>query len=308
MTYTPKELTWYGVGKETTFGTAVAPVYFVPFKDVKPDNVINYIKDQGIRGAMAETYNVMQGTRKSTFEVSGEVFPDSIGLFALAMLGTDTVAGSSAPYTHKIQLSRTSQPVSLTHSYYDGTNVKSFPGHMAEELSFKWAANAALEYTFKSEGKYFTAGTSATPAPTSTVPILSWQFKATLNNNQTFNLVGFDVTFKRKLYIQFPAYDSQDVNAIIAGGLEVTGKATFDKADDTELNYYLQNTQPSLVLTGTQATTGYQFVIQMSKAAFIKDAITAKEVVQGDTEFECIDNTTDGGPALLQLVNSVASY
>jgi hypothetical protein len=308
MTYTPKELTWYGVAKETTFGTAAAPVYFVPFKDVKPGIVINYIKDQGIRGAMAETYNVMQGTRKSTFEVTGEVFPDAIGLFALAMLGTDTVSGTAAPYTHKIQLNRTAQPVSLTHSYYDGTNVKSFPGQMAEELTFKWAANAALEYTFKTEGKYFTAGTATTPAPTSTVPLLSWQFKATLGGTQTYNLVGFDVAFKRKLYVQFPAYNSQDVNTIVAGGLEVTGKATFDKADDTELNNYLQNTQPSLVLTGTQATTGYQLTIQMSKAAFIKDTITAKEVIQGDVEFECIDNATDGGPALLQLVNSIASY
>lgn len=308
MALTPKELTWAGLAKEATFGTAVAPTYTVPNKDVKPEDKISYVKDQGIRGAMAETYNIIPGVSQSDFQIDGEVFPDSFGLFALALLGSDTVTGAAAPYTHSFKLARTSQPPSLTTTWYDGTSVRQYAGQMGEELQLKWSKGGALEYTFKSQGMPSKTATGITPSPSSTVPFVGWEFACTLASQSNMNLTGFDITLKRKLYVQHPANNSQEPNAIISLGLEVTGKATFDKVDDTELSDFLNNTQPSLVLTGTQASSGDVLTIQMTKCAFIKDPITAKEVVQGDVEFEGVDNTTDGGPILISLQNAVASY
>lgn len=308
MPYTPKELTWLGVAKETIWGTAVAPTYFVPFKDAKPEDVIDTVRDQGIRGALASTYNVLQGVKHSTMDISGEVFPDIIGLFLLALLGSDTVTGASAPYSHAFKLARTTQPPSLTHSRYDGTNMRQFAGHVGEELSLKWSKGAAIEFSFKSQGKSSAVGTTATPTPTTTIPLLGWEFAVTLAGAANLNLTGFDISLKRKLYVQHAINNSQDPTSIVALGLAATGKATFDKADDTELSAFLNNTQPALVLTGTQPTTNYQLIIQMTKCAFLKDPVTGKEVVQGDVEFEGIDNTTDGGPVLFTLKNAVATY
>jgi hypothetical protein len=308
MPLTPKELTWLGLAKETTWGTAVAPTYTIPTKDVKPEDVDAYVKDQGIRGAMALTYNIIPGVSQSNFEIDGEVFPDSFGLLALAMLGSDTVTGAAAPYTHSFKLARTSQPPSLTPTWYDGTSIRQYAGHIGEELQIKWSKGAAVEYTFKSQGKSSATTTGVTPSPTSTIPFIGWEFTCNLGGTPNQNLVGFDITLKRKLYVQHPANNSQDPAAIIALGLECTGKATFDKVDDTELSAFLQNTQPVLVLTGTQSGSGDVITIQMSKCAFIKDPITAKEVVQGDVEFEGVDNTTDGGPVLISLKNAVATY
>lgn len=308
MPFTPKELTWLGLAKESSFGTAVNPTYYVPFSDVKPEDVIDAIKDQGIRGAMALTYNVIQGVKHSTMDVGGEVYPDNFGLMLLAIMGKDTVTGSGT-YTHDFQLSRTAQPPSLTHSYYDGTNVRQFSGHIAEELDIKWASNAALEFNLKTQGKSSTIlGSSLTPSPTVVLPFSGWQFSATLGGVANLNMVGFDIALKRKLYVQHAANNSQDPSAVIAGGLEVTGKATFDKADDTELNVFLDNTQPSLVITGIQASTGAQIIINMGKCAFLKDQISGKEVVQGDVEYEAIDNENNLGPVAISLLNSVASY
>jgi hypothetical protein len=305
--YTPKELTWWAVGKETTWGTAVTPTYYIPFKDAKPEDVIDTIKDDGIRGALAATYNIMQGVQHSTMDGSGQVFPDSIGLFILAALGSDTVTGTG-PYTHTLKLNRTGQPPSLTHSRYDGTNMRQFAGHMIEELSFKWADNAALEYTIKSQGKASAIATTTTPTNTTTIPFMGWQFTATLGGSSNLNLVGFDLSLKRKLYVQHSANNSQQPTSVTSLALEVTGKATFDKADDTELSAFLNNTQPSFVLTGTQPGTSYGLTFQMSKCAFIKDPVTGKEVVQGDVEFEGIDNATDVGPCLIKVINGVATY
>jgi hypothetical protein len=309
MPYTAKELTWLGVAKEATYGTAVSPTFFPPFKDVKPEDVIDYIKDQGIRGAMALTYNVISGIQRSTMDISTEAYPDSLGLFLLAILGSDTVTGATSPYSHAFKLSRTAQPPSLTHSYYDGTAIRQFAGHIVEEVSLKWASNALLEVSVKSQGKVSTIlGSALTPTSTATTPFAGWQFTGTLGGTANLNLIGFDISLKRKLYVQHAANNSQNPTSIIAGGLEVTGKATFDKADDTELNAFLNNTQPSFVLTGTQPTSNYQLSINIGKCAFLKDPITAKEVVQGDVEFEAIDNTSNAGPVAITLVNGTASY
>lgn len=309
MAFVVKELTWLGLAKEASFGTAVVPTYYSPFKDVKPEDVIDYIKDQGIRGAMATTYNVINGIQHSTMDITTDAYPDVLGLFLLSILGSDTVTGASSPYTHAFKLARTAQPPSLTHTYYDGTSIRQFAGHMVEEVSIKWAANAAIEVSVKSQGKVSAVyGSALTPTPSSTTPFAGWQFTATLGGTQKLNLVGFDISLKRKLYVQHAANDSTNPTAIVSGGLEVTGKATFDKADDTELNAFLNNTQPSFVLTGTQPTTNYQLTLTMSKCAFLKDPISAKEVVQGDVDFESIDNGTDNGPIAITLVNGVSSY
>jgi hypothetical protein len=308
MAYTVKELTWLGLAKEATWGTAVTPTYYPPFKDTKPEDVIDYIKDQGTRGAMAMTYNVINGIQHSTMDITTDAYPDVIGLYLLSILGSDTVTGSSSPYTHAFKLNRTGQPVSLTHTYYDGTSIRQFAGHMVEEFDLKWAANASLEVSLKSQGKVSATTTGITPTPASTLPFAGWQFTATLGGSANLNLVGFDISLKRKLYVQHAANNSTNPTAIVAGGLEVTGKATFDKADDTELNAFLNNTQPSFVLTGTQPTTNYQLTLNMNKCAFLKDPITAKEVVQGDVDFEALDNTSNNGPIAITLINAVASY
>lgn len=307
MPFTPKELTWLGVAKETAWNTAVAPVYYPPFKDVKREDVINNVKDQGIRGALASTYGVYQATEHSTMEVDGEAYPDILGLWLMALLGKDTVTGATAPYTHAFALARTTQPPSLTFNHYDGTNIRQFAGHIGEELTLKWAKGAALEVTFKSQGAPSAVNAGPlTPSPSATVPFLAWQFAATLGGTSNPRLIGFDISLKRKLYVQYAVNNSQAPSAILALGLDVTGKATFDKADDTELNAFLNNTQPPLVLTGTSGVNS--LTLNMGKCAFLKDPVTAKEVVQGDVEFEAIDNTTNSGPIAVTLVNSVASY
>lgn len=307
MAFTPKELTWHGIAKEATWGTAVNPTFYVPFKDVKPEDSISYIKDQGIRGALATTYNVLGGVESSSLEIDGEVFPDSIGLLLLSMLGSDAVTGTG-PYTHTFKLARTAQPPSLTHSYYDGTSMRQFAGSIGEEFNLKWADNAALEYTYKSQGKASAVAATATPTLTTTQPFVGWIFSVTLGGTANVNLVGFDFTIKRKLYVQHSANNSNQPTNIIAGPLECTGKCTFDKADDTELNMFLNNSQPSFVMTGTQSGSNYGFTITMTKTAFLKDTITGKEVVQGEVEFEAIDNTTDGGPVQIKVINGTATY
>lgn len=309
MPFTPKELEWVGVSKETTWGTAVAPTYFIPFKDAKLEDKIDTIEDNGIRGSLAETYNVIQGFKQSDADLSGDVFPDSFGLFLLAMLGVDTVTGSVAPYTHTFKLGRTAQPPSITINKYDGTSIRQFAGLVAEQLDIKWADKAALEYSLKLQGKSSSVNAGPiTPSTTATIPFTNWIFTVKFGEVQSLHVVGFDFTIKRKLYVQHAISNSQDPTSVTALALGVTGKITFDKADDTELSMFLNNTQQSIVITGTQPGSGAVLTIQLSKAAFKTGAVSEKDVVQLDVDIIGIDNTADGGPCSVILQNAVASY
>lgn len=309
MPFFPKELQWLGLAKEVTWGTGVTPSYFIPFSDVKADDVIEYIADNGIRGAMAETYNEIPGFKQGNVEISGDVFPDSFGLALLAILGTDTVTGSSSPYTHSFKLARTAQPPSITVNRFDGTNIRQWAGEVAEQLDIKWAEKAALAYTLKMQGKSSTVNAGpVTPTPTSTIPFTNWIFTANLGGTQNLHVIGFDFTIKRKLYVQHAVSNNQDPTSVTALALSATGKITFDKADDSELLMYLNNTQPSLIITGTQPGSSAVLTIQLSKAALTTGSVSAKDVIQFDANIVGIDNATDSGPCLVSLQNSVASY
>jgi hypothetical protein len=186
--------------------------------------------------------------------------------------------------------------------------MRQFAGTMLEEVTLKWANGGDIEYSVKGQGYPSAVATTVTPTTTTTIPLQGWQASVTLGGTANINMVGFDLSLKRKLYVQYAANNTQKPTAIVALGLEVTGKATFDKADDTELSDFLSNTQPALSIVLTQPVTNYVLTLQMSKCAFIKDPVTTKEVVQGDVEFSAIDNSTDGGPIKITLANSVATY
>jgi hypothetical protein len=307
MGFSPYALTWVGIAKELTWGTAVVPVYYIPFTDVKPLDTITYVADAGMRGALAKTYGEYPGTVQSTVEIDGSAFPDSVGLMLLSLLGSDTVTGTTPTYVHSFKLARVLQPPSVTVSYYDGVAERQYAGSVCEEMDFTWAQDAALAYTYKVDGMPSAIVTTGTPTPTATTPFMTWAFTATVGGSAKLNVIGFDVDIKRdKVYVQHAANNTQSPTAIVVTTLSFSGKITFDKMDDSELTAYLTNTQPIVVLTGVQGTNAITF--QMSKCAFTADTVTGKDVMQGEIVYEGVDNTIDGGPGLVELTNAVATY
>ena len=425
MGYSPKELRWIGLGKELVAGIAVAPSFFIPVNDFSANDVPATVDDSGIRGTLAaDNFGVYQSTLQGNSSLNGMVFPDSIGLLLLAIMGADTVTGgvagnlasASSPattivglttptfkiaidggaaqavtlttgsnssgslvaaemqtkiralggaaanvtvvyttvytitsgtkgtsssiavtvgdsndvaaalklttgtgatatagsgiLTHAFKSVTTSQPPSLTVCPYDPTtpNMRQFAYSMLAELDFKWAESAALEYSAKFNGKASVVGITATPSISQVNPILDWQFTAALNNTPNGNLVAFDLAFKRKITVKFPANNSQAPSIIIAGPLSVTGKMTFEKADDTELGLALNNTQQSVVLDSTATATQAGIKFTLTKAALKNPVVSGKDLIELDVDMEGIYNTTDGGSAQIALCNEVWAY
>lgn len=301
----PTYRSFLGIAKEAPRSagvapTAVAPTDFIPVRSINPVDEITYLDDENWRGSMVATYGTQQGIKMSTFDFGGDVFADTIGYAFAGVLGDYAVTGSSAPYTHTIAVknSSTGQATSYTLTDFNAYNAREFAGMQFGEIGLKFSADGLLEYDAKATG--FASATTTTPTPSfsTVIPTPVWEGVTTIAGSVTSRLASGDVTISRPLTPIYTVKGDQNPYQIYQGAVSVEGNLTLVMEDDTELNYYLNNTQPSLVLDWSQGTgsTLTQVQLTMTKAAFKTGKVTrGKDYVEVECSFTAIANTTDVG-------------
>lgn len=303
-------LGYLGIASETTFGTAIAPVLYVPYTSVKVEDVIKKNVDSGIRATLAKDYAVYNSTRHSTVDIESLAYPDTLGYFFKGIMGADTVTGSSAPYTHKFTLANTNAP-SYTISDYNvisGTQERRYAGSILDQLDIKFDNMDEIKVSAKYQGKVGSLTTKTTPTQTILQPFLGWNAQLTLNGTANVNMLGGDISIKRTNELIYTANDTQDPSKYVTGVMEITGKLTFDVDDETEYLLFLNSTQPSIKVVFT-VSASETLTIQLSKVDIAKANVDkSAQNVRVDMSFTALYNTTDSGLATITLLNSVATY
>jgi hypothetical protein len=302
----PSVKSYLGIAKEATKGTAVAATNFIPFNmtTFKPVDVIDPLYDTGLRGSMVENYNYLQGRKRSTIDVGGSVFADTIGYYITGVLGDVTTTGSSAPYTHAIALKNAvggagdAQPISYTITDFYSANTRQYPGVQFTDLNLTFNADGLLEYTAKGMG--FPSNTTSAPTPSfSTVlPTQVWTGTVTIGGSSVGYTRTANIDLVRKAEAIYGISNTQSPYQVFVASLNVKGKATFVMQDDAELTRYLTNTQPALTFnfsTGT-GSTATQVAFTVSKGAYTTGAIERNaDYVEVTVDIEALGNTTDVG-------------
>jgi hypothetical protein len=306
MTVQASVRSYVGIAKEATKGTVVAPTDFIPVgKDtLKPQDMVDALYDQGLRGSNVLNYNYIPGRKHSTFDFGGAVFADTIGYSIAGLLGSVATTGVSAPYTHTISLlnSLTSgadtQPISYTLTDFYAVDVRSYPGCQFSDFSLKFNADGMLEYDSKTMG--FSSSTVSDPTPTfSTVlPTPVWRGTVSIAGSAVSNAMNGNIDMKRPVTPIYGVASTQDPYQVFLGALEVTGKITFIMETDAQLENFLNNTQPAIVLNWAYGTGATEVQIQ---ATITKGAYTAaviergQDFVQVTIDLNAQANTTDDG-------------
>lgn len=324
----PRSRSYLGIAKETrpaagVAPTAVAATDFIPFTSITPMDNVAYLDDKGIRGSMTEEYNVIQGQIYSEFEFAGDVFADTVGFMVAGVLGDVTTTGASAPYTHAVALlnsqASNGQPPTYTLSdYYSlgSASTRQFAGAQFESIDFKFTADALLTYTTKAKAYQSVTAANPTPSFTTVTPLPSWSGVVTLNGTTSAILADGNCAIARSVEPIFTVDGNQRPYQLFAGALTVNGALTLVFESDTELGYYLQNTQPALDIDFTQGTgSGAQEVkLHMTKCAFTQAKIErGKEYIELSVNYKALANTTDAGassgysPIKVTLKNAFAS-
>lgn len=309
-------LSYLGIAKETTFGTAVPATNFIPVTTITPKDNVTLLDDKGMRGAMVETYGQLAGPISGTLDFDGDVFPDTIGFPLAGILGDVTETGSAAPYTHTFAVlnSGTGQPPSYTLNDNYAAGNRQYSGAKFSELGFKMNADGLLTYSAKATT--FGSVTAATPTTSFTAvpPMVGWTGAVQIGAVTQAGVIDAEVTIKRSVTIVNAVNGSQAPVQLWSGPVSVDGKATIIMEDDTELTRYLTAGQPSLDFnfqTGTGSTLK-QLKLHMSKVSYsAADISRGKDYVEIPVTFTALANSTDVGtsggygPIVVTVQNAV---
>ena len=306
-------LTQLLLAKETTFQTGTtASGVSVAAKNPKATEIFESLIDQGFRGHAAMDYAYAQGAGHSEIDLPDMWFyADDYGHFFMAMLGTDTATTSASSTSHAITL-LDGQPPSYSLTDYNGIDSRQYAGLYFEEMSMKWTTPGRLTLAARAQGKTAaTVSKPSFPAYSSASVYLPWQMASTINGAANVHIINMETSLKRKVEPIWGMTNSQQPNLGSVGPLEVTGKLDFAVADNTELNLYLNNTQPSATFLLTGASTINTMALHFNSLVFETPTVTdrGKDYLIVNATYRGIYNATDTGPLKVTLTNArTASY
>lgn len=111
----PGARSFFGVGRELSSGTAVAPQRNPPMMKFDPEDTANPLVDEGLRGSMAKEYGMVIGKKISAQSFEGPVFDDYVGDVSFNTLGdyvtTATAAAPNSSLSGALAAGVTSVPV-----------------------------------------------------------------------------------------------------------------------------------------------------------------------------------------------------
>jgi hypothetical protein len=297
---------YLGIAKETTRGTVVAPTAFIPVAQgkFKPQDVIDPLYDEGLRGSIVKEYGYVQGRKHSTFDFGGAVFADTFPWALAGLLGSVDTTGASAPYTHTISIENSSvaaadaQPSAFTLTDFYSAAVRSYAGSMIHDVTLSFSADGLLEYDAKAVGFASTTVSTPTPSFSTLTPVPVWQATVTIGGTSISNTVDGNIHMSRPVTPIFGISNTQNPYSIFLGALEVKGQLKFVMEDDTRLTEFLNNTQPAIAIDWSNGSgaTATQIKATLTKGAYTVAQIDrTKDFVEITIDLTGIANTTDAG-------------
>lgn len=305
MAATPSNLSFVGYAKETVPGTAeAAPSVWVPVLDPKHTPVQTMLKDDGLRGSMATTFQQVAGVRYDTVDYKCYLYLDTLIHHMRNLLGgTDTVTGSADPWTHTLSLKNTGdgQPPSYTLFLSNGAECWQMAGAQLVQGEFDLPAEGAASSSYQWMGlPAVKMGSIPTNTPSTAKPWASWNTTITLGGSATSSYSGVKFTVKRETAPIHTADGTQAPYQIFVGPITVTGELTGVyqgyAGAPADLTNFLTNVQPTLVVKINpvgDATHYAQWTHTV--VAYDESSVSAPagKWLEIDSKWEALANSTD---------------
>lgn len=286
-------LSYLGIAKETTSGTAAAPTAFIPVTTFKPADDLKYLEDKGYRGALVDSYGLIAGPQTSTYDYDANVHLDTVGYALAGVLGDVTTTGTGT-YSHVISTyNGTTAPTTYTITDYSAVETRQNPGCQFSEVAFKFSGTDLFSYSAKAIGLKSVVGTTPIPAWSTFGPMAGWSGAVQIGGASNMTVLDGEVTIKRPVN-PLMTVGSQSPYSMWDGVVSVEGKLTLIMEDATQLQNYLSNSQPSVDIKYAQGASSLE--LHSTKAAYktaIKDR--SKDYLELQVTWQGLANTTDIG-------------
>jgi hypothetical protein len=312
------QLSFLGIAKEVTPGTAVPSTNYIPVTQLTPKDSVTLLEDKGLRGAFVDVYDEIAANISATVDFDGNVHPDTIGFPLAGILGDVVTSGASAPFTHNFAVlnTGTGQPPSYTLNDNYVAGNRQYAGAKFSELGFKFTDAGLLTYSAKATTFGSATATAPTQSFTTIPPMTGWQGVVQIGGITQAGVIDGEVTIKRAVTIINGIDGSQNPATLWSGPVQVDGKATLVMEDDTQLTNYLTNTRPAIDFNFTSGAgaAAVQLKLHMSKCAIsAADVTRGKDYIEIPITWTALANATDIGasngysPIKVTIQNAIAA-
>lgn len=314
-------LTKVQIGKESTWGTAVAATKVVPVTSDPTFSVeYNAVRDSGRRGIAAMDYNLLQGGGRSNISLEGPLLPDIAGNLLAGIMGTvSTGTAVSGVYPHTITLG--SSVPSLTVEDANPVAYREVAGAKVSEVRLSFAAaDGLLAHSTSLVGLTPVAGGTATTGLTAETnkPWVGIDTSVTIAGAATNRVMSAEITLARAQETVHTT-GSRDPSRIDEQPLEVTFSISLDAGTSNvdDLAKYIGTSgafqESAVVLTWTYgSTTTLRSLVFTATQASFGDGPATRDLGNGLYQItlngRCLYNTTDSGPCKFVLNNTQTSY
>lgn len=152
-----------GIAVETTRGTAVAPLFWVPVTGKDFDDKVDYIDNDSGMGNIVEKNDAIPNHLWGEGGYDGKIFDRSVGVELVALFGQSPVStqrASTGVYDHVFNLAQNNQHKSLSLSYKDANESLRWAMAMLNSWNLEGATDNYVRRTAQYISKKATTGVS----------------------------------------------------------------------------------------------------------------------------------------------------
>jgi len=314
-------LTHVQIGKESTWGTAVAATKIIPVTaDPVFANEYQSVRDSARRGIAAMDYQLLQGAGLANISLEGPFLPDIAGNLLAGIMGTvSTGTATSGVYPHTITLA--SSVPSFTVEDANPVAYREYPGAKVSELRLSFAARDGLlaHQTSMVATPGVSGGTETSGlTPETNKPWIGIDTTVSIGGSAQNRVTSFELTLARGQEAVHTT-GSRSPSRIDEQRLEASFSISLDAGTSSvdDLAKYMGTSgafnESALVLTWTYgATTTLRSLVFTATQASFGDGPATRDLGNGHylitLQGRCLYNTTDGGPCKFVLSNTMTSY
>lgn len=258
-----------GVAKESSRGTAVAPVFWLGWaKMAFFDNAEKVAEAQGL-GQIADQDSEYVTQKYGEGSVDAQIYDNGLGYILMSLLGAAPVTTGGNPYTHTFTMSQTNQAQSLSLYWKDPDRSYMFRLGIVDSLKITVNMNGIVEYSigFKSKASMdYASQTASFTAMGSKFLHQHLQFRlasaiAGLAGASEIAIKQLELTISRNTTFDSGLGTVEPLD-ILSQSMSVEGQVTLNLNDDTYRNLMLNGTYNAMeikLLNSTSSSLQMQF-------------------------------------------------
>ena len=294
-----------GIGKETTYGTAVAPTIFLPTREVKGVSIeMDKQAVEAIKGTAPKNKCMYPGLVEINAEYEMDAYPQAITHLLYAALGAKATAlesGESAVYKHTLTESFTKPSYTIEEKF--GEIVKRYAGFIPSEFTLGIEKGEGVTFSFNGPAKSQADATASTPSYETPCPYNFSHITTFTIGSLDLLAIGLEsaeVTYANAIAPRHAIGDNFP-KGLVPGASEFTGSISvyLDNASKALLADYIANTERSLeiVMQGETIGTASKNTIRITSAR-VNFTSTSEEIEDNynviEIEFEAVEDPSTG--------------